>query len=92
MATIIKVSGERIGIFSKNKKDFKLEEAQAIVGGLIEIIHLGNGKILVIDEEGKFKEKEINVIATIIAHQENGILPTDVIVGDVLLCKDKEIL
>ena len=50
-----------------------------------EIIVLSDGTFLLIDEEGKFKNLPINQVATQIAHDNNSIYPSDVIVGDVIL-------
>lgn len=57
-------------------KKYTLDELQKIVGGYIEIIGTPQGKILVINEEGKLKGLPINIAATDIAGQE--------IVGDAL--------
>ena len=43
---------------------------------------------MVIDEDGKLKNLEINEIATEIAHESNSIYPSDYIVGDVLVVDD----
>jgi hypothetical protein len=50
-----------------------------------EIIVLSDGTFMLIDEEGKFKNLQINEVATEIAHENNSIYPSDNIVGDVLL-------
>jgi hypothetical protein len=41
-----------------------LEKMQEIVGGLIEIISVGKGKLLICNEEGKINDLPINVYAT----------------------------
>ena len=53
-----------------------------------EIIVLQDGTFILIDEEGKLKNLEVNVLATQIAHENNSIYPSDCIVGDVLLVND----
>jgi hypothetical protein len=53
-----------------------------------EIIVMTDGTFIVIDEEGKLKNLEINEVATQIAHENNCIYPSDYIVGDVLLVDD----
>jgi hypothetical protein len=53
-----------------------------------EIIVMTDGTFIVIDEEGKLKNLQINEIATQIAHENNSIYPSDYIVGDVLLVDD----
>lgn len=53
-----------------------------------EIIVLSDGTFMLIDEEGKFKNLQINELATEIAQSNNSIYPHDCIVGDVLLVDD----
>lgn len=53
-----------------------------------EIVVLMDGSFILLDEEGKLKNLEINHIATKIAHENNCIYPSDCIVGDVLLVDD----
>jgi hypothetical protein len=53
-----------------------------------EVIVLADGTFILIDEEGKLKNLEINKLATEIAHDNNSIYPSDCIVGDVLLIDD----
>jgi hypothetical protein len=53
-----------------------------------QIIVLTDGTFMVIDEDGKLKNLEINEIATEIAHESNSIYPSDYIVGDVLVVDD----
>ena len=86
---IYRANGEVERIAPKNDKDYKLEELQEIVGGNIEIIGGRDGKMLVVDEEGKLKGKELNERATewYIAHYRRN----DYIVGDALLCKEDRI-
>jgi hypothetical protein len=53
-----------------------------------EIIVIENGSFILIDEEGKLKNLQINKYATSIAHLHEVIYPHDCIVGDVLLIDD----
>lgn len=89
MAKIIKANGEEIETSPMNGNDFKLEELQSIVGGYIEIVWLPNGKIMVINEEGKLMNLPENVNATKIYHSTFGY--NDLIVGDVLLCDSNQV-
>lgn len=41
-----------------------LKEAQEIVGGFIELVKAGNGITLVVDDEGKLKNKPVNKYIT----------------------------
>lgn len=78
MATLIKVNGDQIEI-----QDTELETLQNAVGGYIEIVNLPNDMILVVDEEGAIKNKEINLKAS--------FLYGDRIFGDVVFCKNDEV-
>jgi hypothetical protein len=53
-----------------------------------QIIVLTDGTFMVIDEDGKLKNLQINEIATELAHESNSIYPSDYIVGDVLVVDD----
>lgn len=50
---------------SKNGEKISLEEAQALVDGYVELVHLNDDNILLCDEEGLLKHKPINTLATI---------------------------
>lgn len=89
MAYIIKTSGEIIETTPRNGNDFELDELQAIVGGYIEVVNLRDGRLIVVDEEGKPKGKERNHKATDIFHSVFG--NNDFIVGDALVCGVNEI-
>lgn len=91
MAILIKASGEKINITPHNNIAFEIEEAQALVGGYIQIIHIGNEKVMVFDEEGKLKGKPINQVATVVAKMHKAIFLNDFIVGDAIICKNNEI-
>lgn len=85
-ARIIRADGTEEKIVPANGTDFNLDEAQKVVGGLIEIVNLKNGKIIVCNEEGLFLQLAVNVKATNICNQHHAIRPGSVIVGDVLYC------
>jgi hypothetical protein len=72
-----------------NGTDFKLAEIQALVGGLVEVFPLGDGDIMVCNEEGKLEGLPVNVEATIIFRRTYG--PVDTIVGDVVICRSREL-
>lgn len=91
MATLIKSNGEKIEVAPENSKRFELEEAQKLVGGYIQIIHLGNDEVMILDEEGKLKGYPANHEASFIALSRKAIHWTDYIVGDVVICKNNEI-
>lgn len=85
-ATIYRTDGEIVEVQPANGKDFRLEELQKIVGGKIQIIECNEeGMIMILDEEGKHKNKSFNSEATELVSE---VIPTwDVIMGDVLVCE-----
>lgn len=88
-AKLLLTDGREIEIEPSNGETFELEEMYGILKcDLIEIVTLVNSEdILVIDEEGKFKpDNQINERATRIAVKHYGIIPSDVIVGNAILC------
>lgn len=85
-AKIIYTDKEAEDYTPKNGKTFELDELQGIVGGWIEIIRLKDGRIIVIDEEGKSKDKAVNIPATNIMRRDH--FTTDYIVGTAIVCDD----
>lgn len=59
--------------------DNTLKAKQDIVGGLIEVIHIADGVMGIVDEEGKLKMKPINRL-WVSSEGE----PRDVLVGDII--------
>lgn len=96
MALLIKTSGQVEFVRPGNGTDFSLEEMQSLVGGFVEILQIKNERrgndrkyILLAHEESKLvNEPEINPIASKIAN----LFPGDYVAGDVVLCKDCEVL
>lgn len=94
MATWIKADGTKVKVEPANKKrGFTLEEMYRYTnGGPIEIVPVGhplhaeNGTIIVLNEEGKLTGLPYNAEASRLYDN-----PHDVIVGDVLVCKDSEV-
>lgn len=76
-------------VMPKNGTDFKLEELQKIVNGLIEIVPLDGRRIMVVNEEGKLMGLPVNVFATQIYRVYNNT--NDVIVGDALICMTEQV-
>lgn len=66
------------------KYDGALEQLQRVVGGYIETVRTqGNSDyILILDDEGKLKDKPVNKPATVLYGN-----PLDVIVGTVILAR-----
>ena len=88
MAKVIPVVGEPYEVQPKNGKFFELEELQKIVEGYIEIVRLDNGKLMVVNEEGKLAGLPFNEIATAIYQKYRGF---DCIVGNVIISNKHEI-
>lgn len=73
-----------------NGTDYQLEELQGYVDGLIEIVPLTDGDIMVLNEEGLINDLPINPLATAIFQQATG--NPGYIFGNVVICKDNEVL
>ena len=67
-------------IQSKND-DPSLSDAQKFVGGWVEVVRVNDG-ILIIDEEGKLKDKPVNEVASKMYADKYG--DEDIIVGDAI--------
>ena len=62
-----------------------LKDMQEFVSGYIEVVYLNKESMMIIDEEGKIKDKPINKEATDIAHKHQAIFNTDYIAGDAMI-------
>ena len=58
-----------------------LSEAQQFVGGWVEVVQVNDG-VLIIDEEGKLKDKPVNEVASKMYADKYG--DEDIIVGDAI--------
>jgi hypothetical protein len=85
---LITTDGKRTKFFIKTFIEARKLVCNSQYDSPAEIIVMQDGTFIVIDEEGKFKNLEINEIATEIAHENNSIYPSDYIVGDVLFVDD----
>jgi len=86
--TLITTDGSRKKVAIKS-----FDEARQLVcnyqyNSPAEIVILESSTFILIDEEGKLKNLEVNKIATSLAHLNEAIYPSDFIVGDVLLIDD----
>jgi hypothetical protein len=63
------------------KDDPSLSDAQKFVGGWVEVVQVNDG-ILIIDEEGKLKNKPVNEVASKMYADKYG--DEDIIVGDAI--------
>lgn len=84
-AIVFNADGSETCVAPDNGTDFSIYEMQSIVGGYIELVKLGSGKIMIVNEEGKINQLPMNTKATQIC-QLHGI--NEVIVGDVLVCDE----
>ena len=84
---IIRVDGSRAP-YSPVGAHYTLEELRkAIGGGYIQIVHTKDGRLIVMDEEGKLKGLPINAAATALyPYGEH-----DPVVGDVLVVNSSRI-
>lgn len=89
MAEIIKTDGTRQSYEPANGTDFTLEEMQKAVGGMVEIIELDDKQSMILNEDGKLLGFPYNEVADNIFHDH--FVTLDYIVGDVLICNNKQI-
>jgi hypothetical protein len=82
-AFLYKANGEIVPVTPKNKKSFTLKELQSFVSGYIQVISLQDGRLMILDEEGKLDGKQRNTIATNVA--KSVLFEGDYIVGDALV-------
>lgn len=66
-----------------NGTDFSLEELQGFVGCYIEIIRLGDNRLVIVNEEGKILGLPKNTFVTKIIQSAGR---QDIVVGNVLIC------
>jgi len=67
MATVYYANGETKEVQPANGTDFKLNEVRDIVEGYIEVVNLPDGRIMLINEEGKLEGLPLNEAATKLA-------------------------
>lgn len=88
MAQILRTNGTWDNVQPANGSDFSLQEVQAIVGGYVELVRLWDGRIMLINEEGKLEGLPLNAEATrLFLVERDGY---DVIVGDALVCDNDQ--
>jgi hypothetical protein len=74
--------GQVIVVTPKNGRDFSSREINKVVGGHFQVVPLHNGYQLWCNEEGKLMDLPVNKFATMFMRG------WDVVVGDVLVCRD----
>lgn len=83
-AKVIYTDKEAEDYTPKNGKTFGLTEMQEIIGGYVEPIRLNDGRMIIVDEDGKSKDKAVNIPATNILRRDH--YTTDYIVGTAIVC------
>ncbi len=86
-AILLRPSGTDHPIAPKNGNDFQLHELYALLRcETVEIVSHPHDRevLLVMDEDGKFKHRQINQTVTNFFHNQ-------VVVGDVIMCEKKMI-
>ena len=83
-AKIIYTNKEAEDYTPKNGKTFEFDELQGVVGGHFEIVWLNDGRMIIVDEDGKSKDKAVNIPATNILRRDH--YTTDYIVGTAIVC------
>ena len=83
-AKIIYTDKEAEDYTPKNGETFELTEIQEIIGGYVEPIRLNDGRMVIVDEDGKSKNKAVNIPATNILRRDH--FTTDYIVGTAIVC------
>lgn len=89
MARLIKTDGTETEVLPKNGTTFQLAELQELVGGHIEVVNLPDGRLMMIDEDGKLKGLARNDLGTFMGDL-SGIAFVDTIVGPVVVCEASE--
>jgi len=83
-AFLYKSSGEIVPVLPKNGVSFTLKELKGFVDGFIQVIFLSDGRLMILNEEGKLYDKyKYNPTATNLA--KDILFGGDSIVGDVLV-------
>jgi hypothetical protein len=85
-AILYKTDGTSQPIKPQDGRKFGLAELQQMVGGYIEVIYLSEGRLMVLNEEGKLRGLPVNAKATAVALPFLG--EGDFIVGDALVCDE----
>lgn len=80
-------TGKQFAVFPEDGQEFTLEELQTYVGGSIEIIDIADGRVMVLNEEGKLNGLPPNMKATALLMKGKRLFP-DIVAGDVVVCDE----
>ena len=83
-AKIIYTDKEAEDYTPKNGKTFGKTEMYGIVEGFVDIIRLNDGRVIIVDSQGKALNKAVNIPATNILRRDH--YTTDYIVGTAIVC------
>lgn len=89
MALLIQTNGQETFVRPKSGRLFTIEELNFYVDGYIEMVPMAGGVWMVLNEDGKGLGKPVNFKATAITRDI--LHPSDIVVGDVLLCSNQEV-
>lgn len=89
MAMLLHVNGRREQVTPLHPPSFSLEELQRFVCGYMEVVTLSDGRLLVLNEEGKIDGLPYNVEATLLV--ADVLLPGDYIAGPAVLLTAQEL-
>lgn len=93
MATLMKIDGTTQEVHPKDaKRGFTLQELYTLIGGNCRLIEapgpFADGRMMVMDEEGKLNGQQLNVEASEKFYKELG--RKDLIMGNVVMVNDVE--
>lgn len=86
--TLIKTEGNSKKVNITTFKDAKHFVSKEHYESPIEILTMSDGRLILLDEEGKLKGLDFNEEATRMAKEDNLIFPSDFIVGNVIIVED----
>jgi hypothetical protein len=88
MATIIYPDGREQSFSPQDGETFHVEELKDVIGGYLEVVSLFDGRLMLLDEDGKRKQAPLNEVATDMASEV--LQPFDYVVGTVVIVSRKE--
>ncbi|MHB1350265.1 MAG: DUF3846 domain-containing protein [Desulfobulbaceae bacterium] len=90
MATLIANDGTMTEVSARGSC-YSLDEMYSLLEcSRVEAVHLRDGRIMWIDEEGKFKPHQVNIQATLLLQKAGGI-PGDYVAGIALVTERTEV-
>jgi hypothetical protein len=89
MATVLHVDGTRTTVVPQTPPSFTLQEMQALVGGYLEVVALGRGRFLLLNEEGKLQGLPYNARAT--ERARRFLFAGDYIAGTAVVVTEQEL-